>query len=527
MIDDINDIQSDVKIVAGDSQHDVVVASPANQFYRYEVLLEFEDRTRNLDEFTSIIADNSFKETLASVLGTKQDGTVYTNEDVDDLISARLDAYVSDFNIIRNSGTAATGIVRVYLSDASTVSWDNGTTFTSKSNATYTASSSVSNITPNFETATGLYYVDIPVTADVTGSASNATTGSVNNMDPKPTNFSYCLNQSSVDGGTDEEGDLDLIGRATEVWSERVNGSKGGFERLAEAQSYVDDSYATDEDDTDDDIYLGSVCDLYAQFSSEDTELVEENFYWPGEANNTNKEVFEFTPSKQPLLSSVDPIVFKYTTGGSEEQVVPDSTTTPATVVEIVKDTSTFAESVKANDKVKIQMELDTASYQRRIKVLYLYDRSPNKLQTYFDDETTQRMVGPSVLVKKASEVPVRVIVEPQIAFGYVESEVQTAITSNIQKYFNGGTTSYGKQFARLTIGQDVVHTDIANIILRTEGVVSYDRDTFFIVNTLNSDLSDPTVIKSNEYASLHDVLFVFNTYNLSNFTASSNNIAA
>lgn len=517
MIDDILSLRNDVRLVEGDTTVDVTISAPAAQFYRYEVLLELEDRTRNLDGFIGVINDESFKTTVAQTLRFKQDGTPYTVDDVNDLISARLDAYVSDWNIIRNAGTSSTGIVRVFLATAGTVAWNSATQFTNTQGVTYVATSSVSGVTPNFDPATGLYYVDITVASTVTGETMNATAGSVTAMDPKPANFSYCTNPSALDGGSDRENDLDLIARAQEAWEKRVNGSLGAYERMAEAEAYVDDSYATDRDNDEEAIYLGSPCDVFAQFSSEDTEMVEETLYWPGESNNTNEEQFDIVLANQPVIDSFTPIVFKYATGGAEEQVVPDGVNT---VVEIVKDTGNFYESVKATDKIRIRMALDTASYQRRLRVLYVYDKNPYKLQSVFDD-VENRMVGPSALVRKAVEVPLRIIVEVQVAFGYAEADVQANITSNIQAFFNGGTTTYGKQYARKNIGEDIQHSDIADIILRTAGVVSYDTDTFFVVNTLNGYLGDPTPINNNQYAALHDVLFEYSTFNLSNFNAS------
>lgn len=162
---------------------------------------------------------------------------------------------------------------------------------------------------------------------------------------------------------------------------------------------------------------------------------------------------------------------------------------------------------------------VDLTKYQRKIKLIYTYDKNPYKLQTVFDS-LDNRMIGPNVLVKKAVEIPLRVIAELQIAFGYVQDTVEANITSNIEAFFNGGTTTYGKQFARLEIGDSVQHSNIQNIILRTEGVASFDNDTFHVVNTVTGAIDDPSTIKPNEYATLFDVLFEFNTVNLSNFDA-------
>lgn len=598
MIDDIIGLRSDIKIVEGDTQHDVVIASPANQFYRYEVLLEFEDRTRNFDGFRAVIGDDAFKQTVADVLGVKEDGSAYTIDDVDDLISTRLDAYVADFDITRSAGSSATGIIRVFLSNNGSVGWDTTTQFTSNSGFSYNAVGTVSPITPNFDTTTGLYYVDIPIEAAATGEDGNAVAGAIRAMSPTPSNFSYCLNQANVNGGGGEESDLDLINRAETVWADRENGSLGGFETVAMAEDYVDDALAMDEDDDDNEIYIGSVVDIFTQFVGEDVELVEEIFYWPG-SGRMQVESFDFVPAKQPLLGTITPIAFVYLDSGTEYQLV--ATEDESVLVSVIKDTGTFSESAKANDVIRIKTgipieqyltgthdgtngsantlgdsETDfialgikigmtvanitdgssttitvvnqhsivgvlaggvdntwetgdayripgagTIPYARKIKVIYAYDKSPYKLQAIFDD-VNSRMTGPAPLVRKAVEVPLRVIAELTVSFGYVASEVQDVVTDNINVFFNGGTTSYGKQFARKEIGEDIAHSDIAKVILQTEGVATYDTDTFYVVNTLNADTNDPTDLKPNEYATLFDVVYEYNAASLSNFTGTA-----
>ena len=514
IVNDILELRSDVRLVEGDTQYDVVVAAPARQFYRYEVILEFEDRTRNLTEFTNVINDETFKNTFAQVLGYNQDGTPITIADVNVLISARLDAYIQAWNITRSSGNKSTGQVTVYLTTNATVSWDTSTTFTSKQGTEYLATSALSNITPSLNTTLGLYFVTIPVESATTGADINSVAGAVVGVTPAFSNFSYCANASAIDGGTDSETDLDLINRASGVWASRGNGSKQYYDTIAEAESYVDDSLTLDEDIDSESIYLGSVCDSFIQFSSENSEMVTENFYWPGTASNPSAEQFTFTPSNQPMITTVTPIIFRYTLAGAESQI------TDATIT-VTEDTNTFSGSVKANNIISIQMILDTSVYQRRVKVLYLYDTNPTMLQQLFDN-SDNKLIGPSCLVRKASTVPVRVIAELQTAFGYTASEVETTVTSNISIYFNGGTTSFGRQYARKQIGQDINHTDISDIILRTAGVVSYDRDTFFVINTNTGELTDPISVLSNQYATLLDVLFEFSTYNLSNFDASA-----
>ena len=525
IVNDILALRQDIRLVSGDPEYDVVVESTAPLFYQYEILLEFEDRTRNLDEFTALISDDAFKTTMVQAMGLQQSGTPYTIDSINTMISDRLNAYVADFNIIRSAGNAATGFVTIYLSDSSTVSWNSNTTFTSGTGSTYTATSAVSNVVPNFNTTKGLYYVTIPVQSTTTGQENNATAGAIRAVSPKPASFSYCTNESAIDGALDAETDLDLIDRAKAAWANRVNGSVGALEQLARAQSYVSDVLAMDTDDEATGIYIGSVIDLFTQFVAEDTELVEEYVYWPGEAGNTSAESFDFTPMHQPLISDISPIAFVYDLSDNESQVVPgtDSITGIVTSVGIVKDTNTYSESTKAVDKIRIQMVLNTTNNARKIKLLYVYDKSPYKLQAVVDD-VANRMVGPSPLVRKAVEVPIRVIAELTTSFGFDAQAVQTAVTANIGMYFSGGTTSYGKQFERKNIGDPVQHTDIGTIILKTPGVVAYDTDTFYVINTLTGDYTDPILIKENQYASLFDVQYTFNTFNLANFTASFTN---
>lgn len=526
LINDILALQSAVKIVEGDTQHDVVVASPANQFYKFEVLLEFERRTNNLDGFKQLIDDTTFKEQFAVVLGFKEDGTQYTTDDVDVLISTRLDAYVADWNITRSPGSQATGIVTVYLLDASPVSWNNGLTFTANNGSTYTPSSAVTNIVPSF--SNGVYFVTIPVIAVNVGTSSNAAASSIRTLSPKPTGFTSCINQTAIGGGNDSETDLDLINRAEAAWAKRGDGSVGALELLAGAQTYVDNVTAFDADIPEDDFYIGSTVDVVAQFGSVDSQLVEEFMYWPGDANNAAYEEFDFVFSQQPVVSSFLPIIYRYPVSSSSEadaQQIVNGTdlvdTNQTNVISVISDTGTYAGSVNAMDRVRLRTKLNTTAYQRKLRVLYLRDANPYKLQSVIDNNVN-KLIGPPALVKNAVPVPLRVIVEPRISFGYDPATVQAAITSNLLIFFNGGTTSFGVQYARKDIGEDISHSAIADVILRTPGVASYDTDTFYVINTLTGDFRDPSVIKANQYAELLDVLFTFSTVNISNFTASA-----
>lgn len=515
MVQDILDLREDVKLVEGDTQHDVTIVAPANQFYRNEVLLEFEDRTRNLTTFTNLVNDETFKQTYAEALGTKQDGTAYTIDDVNTLISERLNAYIQDWGFVRNTGVQASGSVRVYLYDTTAVSWDASTEFSTSTGVTYSASTTFSNIVPNYDTVLGLYYIDIPILATDVGVNGNATVGSIRGMTPKPSNFSYVTNVTSITGGSDAETDLDLINRASEAWATRVAGNQPYIVSLAESKTYVDDVKTIVEDDTTNDIYVGSVCDVMTQFNADDVAVVEEYFYWPGQSGNTGAESFYFTPTNQPILSSFTPILYKYLYGSTDAVQI---TTNSTTIVEFVKDTGTFSESVKANDQLKVQMVLNIGTggsqYQRKLKLIYAYDRNPSKLQNEIE-ASDQRLIGPDPLVRKATNIPLDVVVVPTIAYGYVTATVQAAITSNIGIFFNGGTTSYGKQYARKGIGESINHSEIADVITRTEGVVSYDTDIFFVKNSITGSLEDPTVIKNNQYASLNSVSFTFSTYNI------------
>jgi uncharacterized phage protein gp47/JayE len=189
--------------------------------------------------------------------------------------------------------------------------------------------------------------------------------------------------------------------------------------------------------------------------------------------------------------------------------------------VSLTADTSAFARSNKASDSVSIKMVLNDATYQRKLRIVYAFDKNPTKLQNVFNDPGT-RMIGPIPLVKKAISIPIQITVEPQISFGADVPTVQADITNNLSIFFSGGTTSYGKQYARKGLGEEILHSDIEYVILRTPNVVSFDTDTFRVLNTVTLSLEDPSIILANQYATLYGVVFNFADFNLANFTANS-----
>lgn len=509
LVSEILALRKDIRLVPGDAAYDIAVNAPAQQFFKYDVLLELEDRCRNLQGFTNLISDTDFQTTVANTLGKKQDGSNFTVDDVGDLISSRLDQYVMDFGRSRSLGTSASTTERIYLYDATPISVSTSTEFSSKT-VSYLSTVSLVSIRPILDSETGLYFIDLPITASAIGYAGNASVGSINVMATKPSNFSYCSNITAATGGSEKENDLSLIARCQEINTKRVGGSKNYLVALSEEQSYVDDTVALDTDDPVQNIFIGSPCDLFVQFGSEDLQVVEENLYWPGESDNTVAEVFEFVPQNQPLSENFTPILFRYLVGSTTEiQVVPDANT----IIEVIKDTRTFSGSTKAMDKIRVSMAHNTGTYKRLIKCIYGYDKNPYRLQNVIDSDT-ERLVGPSPLVRNAVQVPIKITCTPTVTFGYSAVTVQDSITTNLEAFFNGGTTSFGRQYARKGIGDDISHSDISNIILRTEGVVSFDFDTFFVLNTLTGDRNDPSVVLDNQFAVLQEVSFVYNTFN-------------
>lgn len=147
-----------------------------------------------------------------------------------------VDALLSNYNIVRNPGTQATGSVTIVISQllatvipAGSVYTINGLEFAPiETFAGRTSPSSV--LTPNdiliIQTGPSEYAFSVPMTALVIGAASNVLRASQATPDTEPAMFVKAFAKSDFTGGTDADTNEQLISRlasgmAIEAWANR------------------------------------------------------------------------------------------------------------------------------------------------------------------------------------------------------------------------------------------------------------------------------------------------------------------
>lgn len=139
---------------------------------------------------------------------------------INNMTDREVDALVSNIFVSRRSGTRATGIVRLYLEEASDMELPAETSFVSADGYTYYSvhAMSISRAEMSLNMENSLYYVDILTEARDVGSEYNLPPGSVTKSTGSlPSNVLNIINPSAFEGGTDSETNEELSKRASEA----------------------------------------------------------------------------------------------------------------------------------------------------------------------------------------------------------------------------------------------------------------------------------------------------------------------
>jgi hypothetical protein len=122
----------------------------------------------------------------------------------------------------------------------------------------------------------------------------------------------------------------------------------------------------------------------------------------------------------------------------------------------------------------------------------------------------TIAIIGADLLFKRANELEVDISMSVKLFSGYVDSEVQDIIESDLSILFLGGIDSNGIERLPYKLGQKIDKSDILNVILDVEGVDSVDIETY--TTKINSiEFLQSYTPKLNEYLGLGEIEFTQN----------------
>lgn len=144
---------------------------------------------------------------------------------------ADADDLAANFAVARRSGAPARGVVRVYFSEAATVSVTTLTRFSTGDGVEFApvAQIDVSSAEMRLNVEGDLFFVDVPVEASVVGENGNIAAATVNAVLDGPSGVAYVTNKTQFDGGEPRETNAQLAARIPQAIALRAMVSKPGI----------------------------------------------------------------------------------------------------------------------------------------------------------------------------------------------------------------------------------------------------------------------------------------------------------
>lgn len=483
MIKEIEEINSVISTMENEVLHDISIGPVATET---EKLYRFFDYVRLCATYDGLLyliqLTDTEKVTLSTCFAEKADGSAYTADEVDDIIGDDVENYASNFGITRDPGAKATGYVRFYRRDDSTMTIYAGTQVETAAAPAiqFQTTESLENQAPTYDSEEGLYYVTIPVEALEYGTAGNVVAGKISVINPPlPGVAIRCKNVQATSGGADEESNASLLARTRFAWGASNLNTIEGYTSFVEQQSGVSDALVITPDDSRMVRAVAGAVDIWVASSETLTARTQRITYQSGTTN--------YVLDHQPV-SSVTSVTDTIT-----------GTPLSASDYELVKDTGVNRASTSGQDGIRF---LTSLGHGREYEIVYAYDAQIATLQALFSQEAYD-IVDDDVQVKKGIEVPI--IVQAQFSvFPEIESKasVESEIESLLLVYFAGG--SYGNTvFTAKSLGGDVVSTDIRSTILSHIRGIDRLETTNWSVARSGAEHEDTISIEYYEYARL------------------------
>jgi len=208
LLDRAKSIAPNIVWAPGLPHTDISITVPLQEFRRAYAIAEYIYRSITPAGFLSIYNDDILKSALKEHLNL-------TDDELNDMI--KNDAKRRFYPLQPIPAKKSYGMVRVYLSSSSL------TIPTPNTNLTFYSTTGikfypliVGEVKVNFDSDLGLYYADIPIVSETTGSSTNVSAGSINSwkdFSGTVTNIVQVSNSSATEGGEDEEELEDFLER--------------------------------------------------------------------------------------------------------------------------------------------------------------------------------------------------------------------------------------------------------------------------------------------------------------------------
>jgi len=361
---------------------------------------------------------------------------------------SHLDRLLNNYGLFRRAGVEATGsivfrrstipVTDIEIPIGTRISTEPTTTndpvtFVTTATVTMVASAAATYYNIN----TGYYEIAVDIEATTSGITGNIGQGNITRFSGI-SNIDSVTNTSATTGGTDEETDSAFRSRGLNALLGNHVGTKGGYSRNVLTNNDVDDAKVVTAQDVNEDRsrVLDGGADVWIK--TDNTSEATDSYTYPAD------EVVHYFDNLPVLsVSSVRE--------GSTLLIEGQD-------YELVLDEQAYRRSQYSQDRIRW---ITTRTVGATLTVVYQYSALVNTLQSFIDSDENH-VVGADVLVKVAYEAPVSITLSISLLSGYSSTLVISAVDEAIVDYLEG-----------LTLGENVVQSDIVAIVEATSGVDS------------------------------------------------------
>ena len=418
---------------------------------------------RTLKYLDAKLSLSRIEQTLDTILMAQSDDVLLNNlatqlNDPPENILVRLKKAIDDigsnFGIVRKPAAGAQGSVLLMrdtvLNANETITATAGRRMRApSSNQEYLITETLLVTNMNLDPDLGSYVAAVTIKASTVGNITNAATDQITSLLDSITGVDAVTNKQPVSGGRDEESDADLANRIKTALSANNIGTKSGYRALVLSLDAVKDVAVIGAGDSlmlRDEGDGGSV-DIYV--ADPIPKIVDGEIVLLSQIDPTDPNAFY--PTQQPVINDR-----------------ATATSSGLTTDEIIKDSTNFAGSLKARDKIRFTSALIGGE-----AVTYQYNSLVSTVAQFLNDDS-RKILGSDVLTREVIVTYVDIRMTIVIKTGYTASTVKGEVET--------GVTSY---ISSLNIDQDLEQSDVIGIIVGVTGVerlnlpfLKFDRET-------------------------------------------------
>lgn len=514
---DIQNLNTNINLGDHSVAYDIALYPASTLGADLWLLADFIARSRSTNGIISMIDDLNYKEQLRELFQFDQ------ITEVEDLISSLLEALVGNWGITRKEAVKARVPVRFYSSTNSPITVQDGKRISTRGQnpITFVVQGGVVSGTPSFETARGLYFVEVMCEAETAGASGLVGEGTITVLIDNVSGVVQVRNPIASFGGADAENDLDLAARAGDAWQSWSLDTVGGLRAFFTGQPTVDDAYVAKPGDplvgrnpqgAPTDVFIEAPQDPVAET---DVFVLTDTIPLTVQESALLGDMFAIGNA---ILDGPQGIVYPPTTSVTvdhflnRQPIVGVSSISGDTAGDLsftlFEDTTlAFSGSTRSRSFVRITIP-GVAVTSETITINYTYDSAILALQNTIDSPDND-LISQDILVRGDNTLYVNItgdVVTFQGDEFPATSAIQATIESDLNVFFRGGRASTDKQYSRFGLGDSLDRSDTLAVALVVDGV---DRIDTWTVNVSGTTIETTFAPQNSEAFRLGTITWV------------------